>query len=102
MVAAQIGLSVGQFDDMTPRELAIYVEAYNQRLSFEQEQKQREIYASALLISQFVWVKGRKPSYEKVFGGHKPQKEMTDEEMLKAIEALNAEFGGEDLRKEVP
>lgn len=77
------------------------VEAHNEKVMFEQEQKRQEIYVSALLISQFVWAKGKRPSYEKVFGRRLERKTMTDEEMLKQVEALNAMFGGIDERKAV-
>ncbi len=83
---------------MTPREFAVYIEAHNQKIQDKQEQRQREIYASAFLISRFVWAK-KIPAYEKVFGSGQKQ-EMTDKEMLKQVEALNALFGGTDLRKE--
>lgn len=77
------------------------VDAHNDKIKLEQEQRRQEIYVSALLISQFVWAKGKRPSYEKVFGGKPKQKEMTDEEMLRKVEALNAMFGGFDERKAV-
>ncbi len=84
---------------MTPREFAVYTKAYSERLEFEQEIKRREIYLSALLTSSFVWAKGRRPSYEAIFGKQE-QEEMSDEQMLIMVEALNAQFGGSDSRKE--
>lgn len=86
---------------MTPREFGVYARVYNEKMEFEQEQRQREIYASALLISSFVWAKGKKPDYKKVFKQRKGKEEMSDAEMLKMAESLNAKFGGTDLRKEV-
>lgn len=77
------------------------VDAHDDKIKLEQEQRRQEIYVSALLISQFVWAKGKRPSYEKVFGVKPKQKEMTDEEMLRKVEALNAMFGGIDERKAV-
>lgn len=82
---------------MTPGELAVYAEAYNERKENEHEQKREEIYTTALLISQFVWSK-RPRSYEEVFGIKKKSK-MPDAEMLRVVEALNAQFGGNDIRK---
>ena len=81
---------------MTPREFAVVADAYKNRMEYESEQKRQEIYASALLISRFVWAK-RAPSYDKVFGGG-AKAEMTDEQMLKTAESLNAMFGGLDER----
>lgn len=82
---------------MTPCELEIAVESYRRKEKIKQEQRRQEIYASALLISRFVWSKNV-PPYEKVFGTGK-QKEMTDEQMLRTAEALNAMFGGADSRE---
>lgn len=81
---------------MTPREFAVFAEGYSQNREDEQERRMQEIYTSALLISRFVWCKGQPPSYEKVFGCRKAA--MSDEEMLKTAEALNAMFGGSDRR----
>ncbi|NCB52286.1 MAG: hypothetical protein EOM54_10445 [Clostridia bacterium] len=58
-------------------------------------------YLTAMLVAGFVnrGLKGKTiPSYGETF--RKKQKAMTDEEMFKAVKALNAEMGGEDLRKE--
>ena len=100
MIAARIGLTVEQFDSMTPCEFSVFVDAYNKNMESEQEQRMQEIYTSALLISRFVWCKGKPPSYEKVFGNHR-KTTMTDEEMLRKVEFLNAVFGGNDTRKAV-
>lgn len=89
-------MSASQLDDMTPREFAAAAEAYKSRMEYELEQKRQETYASALLISRFMWAK-RVPPYEKVFGNG-TKKDMTDEQMLEAAEALNAMFGGSDSR----
>lgn len=87
-----------QFDSMTPREFSSVVDAYNRKTEDEQEQRLHEMYISALLISSFVWAK-KPPTYEQLFGKLR-QKEMTDEQMLRKVEALNAMFGGSDTRKE--
>ena len=87
-----------QFDSMTPREFSSVVDAYNRKTEDEQEQRLHEMYISALLISRFVWAQ-KPPTYEQLFGKLR-QKEMTDEQMLRKVEALNAMFGGSDTRKE--
>lgn len=97
MAAARIGLTIEQFENMTPREFWVYAQIHNQSMEFEQERRQREIYASALLISNFVWAKGSKPAYEKVFVKNQ-EEEMTDDQMMKEVEKLNAKLGGVDLR----
>ncbi len=93
-----MGLSVEQFDGMTPRELDAYARAFRKRMEAEQERQQRELYLSAFLTSRFVWMK-RVPPFERVFAVKKRQS-MTDGQMLKMAEALNLMFGGTDTRKE--
>lgn len=83
---------------MTPRQLLLHAEAYNQRLEYEQECKRQEIYTTALLISNFVWAKKKKPTYEQIF--QKKKEQMTDEQMFRQVLALNAKFGGIDKRGE--
>ena len=82
---------------MTPCELETALEAYRIKENTKQEQRRQEIYASALLISRFVLSKNI-PPYERVFGAGE-REEMTDEQMLRMAEALNAMFGGTDSRE---
>ena len=96
--AARIGIYGDQFDSMTPREFNSFVDAYNKKTEDDQEQRLHEMYISALLVSRFVWAK-KPPTYEQLFGRIR-QAEMTDDQMLRQAEALNAMFGGTDTRKE--
>lgn len=82
---------------MTPRELAVYAQAYRQNAEQAQREKQQELYLCALLISRFVWSK-KVPPFERVFGDG-PSRDMSDEQMLRMAEALNRMFGGTDTRK---
>lgn len=91
-----MGVSRSEFDNMTPRELYLYAEAYTQKLDAEQERKQHEIYVSALLISRFVFAK-HIPKYEEIFKKQQREDSMSDEAMLATVRALNAQFGGEEV-----
>ena len=82
---------------MTPREFYVFANVYGKKVESEQEQRLHEIYISALLTSRFVWQKNPQ-SYEQLFG-RLNRKPMTDEQMLRKAEALNAMFGGNDTRK---
>ena len=79
---------------MTPRELAIRVQG-------EQMKTQNQwtlMVEQALLISRWVWKKRISHSeIEKITNIEKREtkKEMTDDEMLLQVKALNALFGGE-------
>lgn len=79
---------------MTPRELAIRVQG-------EQMKTQNQwtlMVEQALLISRWVWKKRISHSeIEEITNIEKREKkkEMTDDEMLLQVKALNALFGGE-------
>ena len=79
---------------MTPRELAIRVQG-------EQMKTQNQwtlMVEQALLISRWVWKKRISHSeIEKItiIEKREKKKEMTDDEMLLQVKALNALFGGE-------
>lgn len=96
--AARLNITTEQLDNMTPRELAVYAQAYRQNAEQAQREKQQELYLCALLISRFVWSK-KVPPFERVFGGDQ-HRDMSDEQMLLMAEALNQMFGGTDTRKE--
>lgn len=84
---------------MTPRELYIAGEANNEKTLEEVAIKKRLIYTQAVLNRAMIWAKKQTPPYEKFF--KEPKKAMTDEQMLKMVEALNKMFGGEDKRGRV-
>ena len=68
----------------------IYLNAYEK----EREFRQKESIYQAYLISRFVWQK--KIDIEKILNSNiKPQKNMTDEQMLAKVKMLNTLFGGE-------
>jgi len=94
-----LGISVKEYDEMTPRQLALYAEAYKDR----REDVQMEIYLSAYLTAGFAGIlfsrkNAKLPAYDQVF--KKQKREMTDDEMLKVVIALNAAAGGIDMRGE--
>jgi len=95
-----MGISPSEFEDMTPKQLNIYAEAF----AGQQEDSQYRVYLSAVLTSGFMGILLSKkhpklPTYEETFRRRK--KDMTDEEMLNVVIALNAASGGIDRRGEV-
>lgn len=74
---------------MTPFELNMTAKGYQKRKEIEQKDN---IY-QAYLISRWVWQK--KIDIEKILNTETKKKEMTDEEILEKVKALNAIFGGE-------
>ena len=93
-----MGISPSEFDNMTPKQLNIYAGAF----AGQQEDSQYRVYLSAVLTSGFMSILLSKkhpklPTYEETF---KKRKEMTDEDMLRVVIALNAAAGGIDKRGE--
>ncbi len=99
-LAALIGISIGDFWDMTPAELYIYAEAYGDRRRAENVERQQLDALQAYLISQWVWQKriNIKKILADIASGAKQKEEMTDEQMLRRVKALNAMFGGTEER----
>ena len=87
--AAFMGISISEFNRMTPKEYFIYEKGHLDRVQLEQKQSAYQAY----LISRWVWQK--KIDIEKILETKQEKKEMTDDEMLKQVKALNRLFGGE-------
>jgi predicted RNase H-like nuclease (RuvC/YqgF family) len=88
--------------EITPFELSLCVEGYVKRKEREAEEYQEKLKnlrtlmtIQAYQISRWVWAKNL--DIKKILNeiDDKPKKNMTDEEMLAQVKALNALFGGE-------
>lgn len=84
-----MGISISEFNRMTPREFFIYEKGHLDK----QELEQKRLVHQAYLISRWVWTKNI--NIEKILESKQEKKEMTDDEMLKQVEILNRLFGGE-------
>lgn len=85
---------------MSPHQLEIAAVAYSESRKDEIEGKteiykqlQKDLTYTAYLISRWVWSK--KVDIDKILDHETYKKEMTPEEMLKKVKALNAMFGGD-------
>lgn len=102
-LAFSIGISISEFWEMTPYELSVAVRGFCKHKEREAEEYQAKLKAlrglmvdHALLLSRWVWQKKiTKTDIEQALNIDKPQKHMTDEEMLAKVKALNTVFGGE-------
>lgn len=92
-LAAQIGLSVAEWRQMTPRELRIWADAFLTRLKRQEHDRKTDIYNLAGLTRAMIWSR-HPPRYEDVF----PEKKgpMDDEAMYATVKTLNRLFGGEE------
>ena len=64
-----------------------------EKLEYERQMRNADIYNLAALIRTAVWGK-HMPKYDTVFRKTSRKREMTDEEMYSSVLALNALFGG--------
>jgi hypothetical protein len=89
--AILIGLTVEQFDNMTPYELALFSESYAEKQ--ESELKER---LTLVWLGEYYHRTKRLPKLEeelrKVSSGRKEV--MSPDQMLKVVQRLNKQFGG--------
>lgn len=96
-LAAALGISLHDWENMTPVELNLYARAYGSRRKAEQKLQQANIYSLAALIRSMVWSK-HPPSYDRVFPDRESRaKQMSDDQMYAMVKGLNALFGGEEV-----
>jgi hypothetical protein len=100
LLAFKLGISLSEYNDMTPHDLFIKNRAFIELEKYEAEklfvklkQEQDLLTYQAFFISRWVWEK--KVDINKFLNYGKTQKEMTPDEMLKAVMNLNKDFGGE-------
>lgn len=88
-IAAMIGLDPLTFWQITPGELSIMIDAYNQKRKNDQEEKIVIAYLGAY------WQRVKKmPSLKEILGKEEKKKKQTADEMLAEIKRLNAAMGG--------
>lgn len=91
--AILIGLSTQEFDEMTPYELSLCLEAYTERQ--EAELKER---LTLVWLGEYYHRTKRLPSLKgelrKISAQPTKKKVMTDNQMLEMAKFLNAQFGG--------
>lgn len=92
--AIRIGISIKDYEDMTPHELNLSVWGYNERMKLENKNN----LTLAYLIAG--WSKAKRmPSLKKILGEEDKPKVQSDKDMLAKVMALNAAFGGKIIRK---
>jgi hypothetical protein len=78
---------------MTPYQLTLYAEVYNEQKKKEIEFQKQLTYLGALWTSRLVWQK-RPQSYEQLTKQKNDKEKMTPEEILAEVMKINAELGG--------
>jgi hypothetical protein len=90
-MAILCSISISEYDEMTPYELNLCIEAFTERMEAESQEK----IILTWLGEHYHRLKklpSMKKALEQFFGKH--EKYMTDEEMLLVAKKLNAQFGG--------
>lgn len=95
--AINAGLSIAEYEEMTPYQLNVYLEEYARK----QREEAKERLILAYLTAAWVRVK-RMPNLKKLLNqidSPQPLEPMTPEQMLKRIKILNAILGGTVVEK---
>lgn len=89
--AILIGLSIEQFELMTPYELSLTIESYT-----EQKETLLKEQLSLVWLGEYYHRTKRLPNLQSELKkiSSETKKEMTDDEMLEVVKMLNAQFGG--------
>jgi hypothetical protein len=85
-------LSISEYEEMTPSELNIFVDAFHERAEREQEDK-----VTLVWLGEYFHRVEKLPSLNEVLG--KKDEGMTDDQMLENVRKLNAMFGGTTVVK---
>ena len=86
-----MGISISEYDEMTPYELSLHARVFNEKRKYEQEEKLTLAWLGANLHRA-----KKLPTLDKLLDKDKQpvKKKMTDDEMLEQVKMLNALFGG--------
>lgn len=77
---------------MTPHELNLYIQDFNEKQIEKSEEKLILTYLGA------AWQRAKKmPNLKQILGKELPKKKMTPKEMLAQVRKLNAQLGGETI-----
>lgn len=93
----RIGLSISEYNEITPHELNLHVQAYNERMEYEHKERLTMAYLTA------GWSRAKRmPDLNKLLGfSHQANDHQTDEQLLKTIRQLNAAMGGKEVRRKI-
>jgi hypothetical protein len=85
-----MGISLSQYDEMTPYELKLFAQVFT-----EKQQRENDEKLTLVWLGEY-WHRIKKlPTLNEALGKKdEPKKLMTDDEMLETVKKLNAKFGG--------
>lgn len=89
----RLGLTLAEYEDMTPAELVLLLRIHRQREEDRRKEREADLYALACMTGQAIW--GKLERFDTLFGRDTDHdQEMTAEEMLDQVRAINAALGG--------
>lgn len=93
MSALRLGLTLTEYEDITPAELVLLLRIHRQREEDRRKEREADLYALACMTGQAVW--GKLERFDTLFDRDADHaQEMTAEEMLDQVRAINAALGG--------
>ena len=93
MSALRLGLTLTEYEDITPAELVLLLRIHRQREEDRRKEREADLHALACMTGQAVW--GKLERFDTLFGRDADHaQEMTAEEMLDQVRAINAALGG--------
>jgi len=85
-----VGIPLETYNEMTPRELNLHIQVYNE---MSREKSEEELVVAYLTA---YWNRVRRmPNLRNILSSIRPREEMSDEQLLAQIKAMNAAMGGE-------
>lgn len=97
--AIHVNIPISEYNEMTPYELALYVEAWS-----EQKEAENITQLTLVWLGEYYHRIKKLPPLKKAVEealGKKKNKVMTDEEMLAKAKSLNALFGGIEIKEPI-
>ena len=89
----RLGLTLAEYEDIPPAELVLLLRVHRQREDDRRKEREADLYALACMTGQAVW--GKLERFDTLFGRDADHaQEMTAEEMLDQVRAINAALGG--------
>lgn len=93
MSALRLGLTLTEYEDITPAELVLLLRIHRKQEEDRRKEREADLYALACMTGQAVW--GKLERFDTLFGRDADHaQEMTAEEMLDQVRAINAALGG--------
>lgn len=83
-----MGISRFDYEEMTPYELSLHIQVYNEKRIQEDKEKIALVH-----LGEYLHRQKKLPSVKQLLGNEK-KKQMTDKEMFEQVKKLNALFGG--------